>query len=426
VLYLTWRVFETPGCLTKLDRMNVLVVGSGGREHALAWKLAQSADLGELHAAPGNPGIARHATCHPVRAEDAESLLGLCRQCGIDLVVIGPEAPLVSGVADNLRHGGVTVFGPSGAAAMIEGSKSFAKDVMKSAGVPTARELVEPVAPCVIKADGLAAGKGGFVCRTDAEVETAWPRAQALGDRVVVEELLEGEEVSLFALCDGAVAVALPAAQDAKRLRDGDEGPNTGGMGAYAPLPFLSARDREELVEAVHGPVLDELAKRGSPFVGLLYAGLMLTEDGARTLEFNCRFGDPETQAILPLLEGDLLDALAGAARGDLAGASVDVADGAAATVVLAAPGYPDAPEVGSALSGIEEAETAGGLVFHAGTALRDGALLSAGGRVLNVTAVGPSLSDAREQAYAALDHIRLDGAQFRTDIGARTVAVAR
>jgi len=425
VLYLTWRVFETPGCLTKLDRMNVLVVGSGGREHALAWKLAQSADLGELHAAPGNPGIARHATCHPVRAEDAESLLGLCRQCGIDLV-IGPEAPLVSGVADNLRHGGVTVFGPSGAAAMIEGSKSFAKDVMKSAGVPTARELVEPVAPCVIKADGLAAGKGVFVCRTDAEVETAWPRAQALGDRVVVEELLEGEEVSLFALCDGAVAVALPAAQDAKRLRDGDEGPNTGGMGAYAPLPFLSARDREELVEAVHGPVLDELAKRGSPFVGLLYAGLMLTEDGARTLEFNCRFGDPETQAILPLLEGDLLDALAGAARGDLAGASVDVADGAAATVVLAAPGYPDAPEVGSALSGIEEAETAGGLVFHAGTALRDGALLSAGGRVLNVTAVGPSLSDAREQAYAALDHIRLDGAQFRTDIGARTVAVAR
>jgi phosphoribosylamine--glycine ligase len=406
--------------------MNVLVVGSGGREHALAWKLAQSADLGELHAAPGNPGIARHATCHPVRAEDAESLLGLCRQCGIDLVVIGPEAPLVSGVADDLRHGGVTVFGPSGAAAMIEGSKSFAKDVMKSAGVPTARELVEPMAPCVIKADGLAAGKGVFVCRTDAEVEAAWPRAQALGDRVVVEELLEGEEVSLFALCDGAAAVALPAAQDAKRLRDGDEGPNTGGMGAYAPVPFLSARDREELVEAVHGPVLEELAKRGSPFVGLLYAGLMLTEEGARTLEFNCRFGDPETQAILPLLEGDLLDALAGAAGGDLAGASVDAADGAAATVVLAAPGYPDAPEVGGALSGLEAAEAAGGLVFHAGTALRDGALLSAGGRVLNVTAVGPSLTDAREQAYAALDHIRLDGAQFRTDIGARGVAVAR
>jgi phosphoribosylamine---glycine ligase len=406
--------------------MNVLIVGSGGREHALAWKLAQSADLGELHAAPGNPGIARHATCHPVRAEDAESLLGLCRQCGIELVVIGPEAPLVSGVADELRHGGVTVFGPSGAAAMIEGSKAFAKDVMKSAGVPTARELGEPVAPCVIKADGLAAGKGVFVCRTDAEVEAAWPRAQALGDRVVVEELLEGEEVSLFALCDGAEAVGLPAAQDAKRLRDGDEGPNTGGMGAYTPVPFLSARDREELVEAVHGPVLEELAKRGNPFVGLLYAGLMLTEDGPRTLEFNCRFGDPETQAILPLLEGDLLDALAGAAGGDLAGASVDVADGAAATVVLAAPGYPNAPEVGGALSGLEEAEAAGGLVFHAGTALRDGALLSAGGRVLNVTAVGPSLTDAREQAYAALDHIRLDGAQFRTDIGARAVAVAR
>jgi phosphoribosylamine---glycine ligase len=426
VLYLTWRVFETPGGLTRLDRMNVLVVGSGGREHALVWKLAQCADLGELHAAPGNPGIARHATCHPVRAGDAESLLGLCRQCGIDLVVIGAEAPLVAGVADDLRYGGVTVFGPSGAAAMIEGSKSFAKDVMNSAGVPTARELVAPVAPCVIKADGLAAGKGVFVCRTEAEVEAAWPRAQALGDRVVVEELLEGEEVSLFALCDGAAAVALPAAQDAKRLLDGDEGPNTGGMGAYAPVPFLSARDREELVEAVHGPVLEELAKRGRPFVGLLYAGLMLTKDGARTLEFNCRFGDPETQAILPLLEGNLLDALAGAAGGDLAGASVDVADGAAATVVLAAPGYPDAPEVGGALSGLEEAEAAGGLVFHAGTALRAGALLSAGGRVLSVTAVGPSLTDAREHAYAALNHIRLDGAQFRTDIGARAVAIAR
>jgi phosphoribosylamine--glycine ligase len=406
--------------------MNVLVVGSGGREHALAWKLGRSGDVGELHAAPGNPGIARHATCHPIRAEDAESLLGLCRQCGIDLVVIGPEAPLVSGVADELRRGGVTVFGPGGAAAMIEGSKSFAKDVMTSAGVPTARELNEPAAPCVIKADGLAAGKGVFVCRTDAEVEFAWPRAQALGDRVVIEELLEGEEVSLFALCDGAEAMALPAAQDAKRLADGDEGPNTGGMGAYAPVPFLSAQDRDELVEAVHGPVLEELAKRGSPFVGLLYAGLMLTEDGPRTLEFNCRFGDPETQAILPLLEGDLLAALAAAAGGDLAGASVDTADGAATTVVLAAPGYPDAPEVGGVLSGLAEAEAAGGLVFHAGTALRDGALLSAGGRVLNVTAVAPSLAAARERAYAALDHIRLDGAQFRTDIGARAVAVAR
>ena len=406
--------------------MNVLVVGSGGREHALAWKLEQGGGIGELHAAPGNPGIARLATCHPVRAEDAESLLGLCRQCGIDLVVIGPEAPLVAGVADDLRHGGITVFGPSGAAAMIEGSKSFAKDVMTSAGVPTARELVEPKAPCVIKADGLAAGKGVFVCRTDAEVEAAWPRAQALGDHIVVEELLEGEEVSLFALCDGAQTVPLPAAQDAKRLLDGDEGPNTGGMGAYAPVPFLSARDRGELVEAVHNPVLEELAKRGSPFVGLLYAGLMLTEDGPRTLEFNCRFGDPETQAILPLVEGNLLDALAAAAAGDLGGASLEAADGAAATVVLAAPGYPDAPEVGGALSGLEEAEAAGGLVFHAGTALRDGTLLSAGGRVLNVTAVASSLATARERAYAALGQICLDGAQFRTDIGAKAVAVAR
>ena len=406
--------------------MNVLVVGSGGREHALAWKLAQSEDIGELHAAPGNPGIARHATCHPVRAEDGESLLGLCRQCGIDLVVIGPEAPLVSGVADELRRGGVTVFGPSAAAAMIEGSKSFAKDVMTSAGVPTARELIEPAAPCVIKADGLAAGKGVFVCRTDAEVEVAWPRAQALGDRVVIEELLEGEEVSLFALCDGAEAVALPAAQDAKRLADGDEGPNTGGMGAYAPVPFLSARDRDELVEAVHGPVLEELAKRGRPFVGLLYAGLMLTEDGPerssstaasaiRRPRRSCRCSKatcsprwrrprgatlPAPQSKWPTARRRLSSSLPRGTRMHL-------------RLAVRCPGS-------------TEAEAAGALVFHAGTALRDGALLSAGGRVLNVTAVAPSLAAARDRAYAALDHIHLDGAQFRTDIGARGVAVAR
>ena len=403
--------------------MNVLIVGSGGREHALAWRLARSPALGSLHAAPGNPGIARHATCHPIRMDDGESLLALCTQHDIGLVVIGPEAPLVAGVADELRRGGFSVFGPSAAAAAIEGSKAFAKDVMRAAGVPTAAELGEPRAPCVLKADGLAAGKGVFVCRTQPELDAAWPRVRALGKRAVVEELLEGEEVSLFALCDGFDALALPAAQDAKRLLDGDEGPNTGGMGAYAPVPLLSAAEQQELVEEVHKPVLGELVDRGRPFVGLLYAGLMLTDDGPRVLEFNCRFGDPETQALLPILTGDLLGLLSTAALGRLADAQPPQPDGAAVAIVLASHGYPDAPGSGDPIGGLEEAEEVA-LVFHAGTALRDGRLVSAGGRVLNVVGTGPSVHEARERAYAAARRIALPGAQFRTDIGKRAVGV--
>jgi phosphoribosylamine---glycine ligase len=404
--------------------MNVLVVGSGGREHALAWCLARSPAVGELHAAPGNPGIAGRATCHPIRLDDGESLLALCTQCEIDLVVIGPEAPLVAGVGDQLRRGGVAVFGPSAPAAAIEGSKSFAKDVMRAAGVPTAGELDEPRAPCVIKADGLAAGKGVFVCATQAEVDAAWPRVQALGERVVVEELLEGDEVSLFAVCDGADAVPLPAAQDAKRLLDGDEGPNTGGMGAYAPVQQLSAHEQEELVEEIHRPVLAELARRECPFIGLLYAGLMLTEDGPRVLEFNCRFGDPETQAILPVLTEDPAPLLAAAANGLLGDAPAPESDGAAVTVVVASEGYPEAPRTGDEIHGIEEAERIGALVFQAGTALRDGRLVSAGGRVLNVVGTGADLLEAREKAYEAVARIELRGAQFRTDIAARAVHV--
>src|SRR5262245_43738141 len=255
--------------------MRVLLVGSGAREHALAWRLVQSPTLTELHAAPGNPGIARLGHCHPVRADDRDGLLGLAVTLATDLVVIGPEAPLVAGVADELRHAGVAVFGPGAGAARIEGSKSFAKDVMSAARVPTATELLEFRAPCVIKADGLASGKGVFVCRSQDEVDAARARARAFGGSVLVEELLEGEEVSLFALTDGTTAVALPPAQDAKRLRDGDEGPNTGGMGAYSPVPLLDAPRAEELVAKVHVPVLAELARRGTPFVGLLYAGLM-------------------------------------------------------------------------------------------------------------------------------------------------------
>jgi phosphoribosylamine---glycine ligase len=404
--------------------MNVLIVGSGGREHALAWRLARSPALGSLHAAPGNPGIMQDATCHPIRMDDGESLLGLCTQYGIDLAVIGPEAPLVGGVADDLRRGGIPVFGPSASAAVIEGSKAFAKDVMQTAGVPTAAALDQPQAPCVLKADGLAAGKGVFVCRTQGEVDAAWPRVRALGERVVVEELLEGVEVSLFAICDGSDAIVLPAAQDAKRLLDGDKGPNTGGMGAYAPVPHLSAEAQQELVEEVHKPVLAELAARGRPFVGLLYAGLMLTDDGPRVLEFNCRFGDPETQALLPILTDDPLPLLAAAAHGSLGTTSPPEVDGAAVVVVVASAGYPTAPRTGDILGGVEEAEEAGALVFHAGTALRDGRLVSAGGRVLNVVGAGATVHEAREVAYEAAGRIRLAGAHFRTDIGARAVGV--
>jgi phosphoribosylamine--glycine ligase len=402
--------------------VNVLIVGSGGREHALAWKIAKSNGLGDLHAAPGNPGIAGLGTCHPLRPDDSEALLGLCRQLGIDLVVVGPEAPLVAGLADALRHAGVAVFGPGAAAAQIEGSKSFAKDVMQAAGVSTAAELAEPRAPCVVKADGLAAGKGVFVCRTQGEVEAALPKAESLGGRVVVEELLEGEEVSLFALCAGEEALALAPAQDFKRLRDGDEGPNTGGMGSYSPVPAVGGERAEELVDAVHRPVLAELARRGAPFQGLLYAGLMLTDEGPRVLEFNCRFGDPETQAILPRLQGDLLEALAAAAAGSVSGVELSAGPEAAVTVVLAAPGYPDAPENGTPLSGLDRAEEEGALVFQAGTALRGGEVVSAGGRVLDVTALGESVAEARERAYRAVDRIEFPGVQYRHDIALRAV----
>jgi phosphoribosylamine--glycine ligase len=404
--------------------VKVLVVGSGGREHALAWKIAQSEALDELHAAPGNPGIAELANCHPIRADDVEGLLGLCRQHQLDLIVVGPEAPLVAGIADRLRAAGVTVFGPSQAAARIEGSKSFAKEVMRAAGIPTALELREARAPCVVKADGLAAGKGVFVCRTQDEADLALEQALTLGDAVVVEELLEGEEVSLFVLTDGVTTLPLAPAQDFKRLRDDDEGPNTGGMGSYSPPPFLAPDEVDELVDLVHRPVLAELAARGAPFVGLLYAGLMLTEDGPRVLEFNCRFGDPETQAILPRLAGDFLGTLARAAEGALGGADLSAGPEAAVSVVLAAEGYPGAPEIGMPIRGVRSAEESGAIVFHAGTALRDGELVSAGGRALGVTGLGGSIAEARDKAYAAIELIDFPGAQYRRDVALRAVRV--
>jgi phosphoribosylamine--glycine ligase len=396
--------------------VKLLIVGSGGREHALAWKLGQSPTLDELHAAPGNPGIATLGTCHPVRAEDAEGLLSLCRELGIDLVVVGPEAPLVSGLVDTLRSGGVAAFGPTRAAARIEGSKAFAKDVLEASAVPTAKRLSVARPPCVVKADGLAAGKGVFVCRTQAELDTGLRAVAALGGDVVIEELLEGEEVSLFAITDGLRTLPLAPAQDFKRIGDHDTGPNTGGMGSYSPVPGLGPAEVEVLLETVHRPVLAELARRDAPFSGLLYAGLMLTEDGPRVLEFNCRFGDPETESILPRVESDLLPPLWGAATGRLEG-EVVVGDRAAVTVVVAGGGYPERSDSGTPIEGVEAAEDAGALVFHAGTARQGGRLVTNGGRVLAVTATGDDVVAARANAYDAVARISFAGMRFRRDI---------
>jgi phosphoribosylamine---glycine ligase len=402
------------------------VVGSGGREHALAWKLAQSPGLTELHAAPGNPGIAKLAECHPIRADDPEGLLGLSRSLAVELIVVGPEVPLAMGLADALRRFGFLVFGPSAAAARIEGSKAFAKEVMAAAGVPTAARLAIARAPCVVKADGLAAGKGVYVCTTEAEVDEALRALRGLGGDVVVEELLEGHEVSLFAVCDGREAIPFVSAQDFKRAYDGDEGPNTGGMGAYAQVPGIGRRETAELVAAVHRPVLEELDRLGAPFVGLLYAGLMLTPDGARVLEFNCRFGDPETQAVLPLLEVDLLDVLSAAARGDLRGVELGFGTGAAVTVVLAAEQYPESGVRGGEITGVDEAEASGALVFHAGTAFHGERLVTNGGRILGVTGLGSTVAEARAAAYGAAGQIEFAGMRCRSDIAATAAAGAR
>ena len=397
--------------------MKVLIVGSGGREHALAWKLAQSPKLGELHAAPGNPGIAALGNCHPVRADDGEGLLTLAGSLAIDLVVVGPEVPLVAGVADQLRHAGVAVFGPGREAAMLEGSKSFAKELMLAAGVPTAKELSEPAWPCVVKVDGLAAGKGVFVCPDAESLAKALKEVEVFPGKPVFEELLVGEELSMLVLAAGEETLALAPAQDFKRAYDGDQGPNTGGMGSYSPVPGIGQSEVEAILEQVHRPVLAELNDRGHPFVGVLYAGLMRTDAGIKVLEFNVRFGDPETQAILPRLEGDLLEALAAAANGELEDVELGVSEQACVTVVLAAGAYPAGSDKGSPITGIAAAEEMGAVVFQAGTAMRDETLMTSGGRVLNVSALGPTIAEARELAYAACEKISWEGMRYRTDI---------
>ena len=368
-----------------------------------------------MHAAPGNPGIAALASCHPVRAEDPASVVPLAAELEVDLVVVGPEAPLVAGLGDALRRRGIPVFGPSAAAARIEGSKAFAKDVMEASAVPTARTLAIARPPCVVKADGLAAGKGVWACRDQPALDAALRAAQTLGQPFHVEELLEGPELSVFAIAAGVQAIALPASRDFKRIGDGDTGPNTGGMGSYSPV--ADAPDLEGILETIHRPVLRELARRGTPFFGLLYGGLMLTEQGPQVIEFNCRFGDPETQSVLPRLEGGLLEVLAAAAAGELAGVEPPAAAGAAVTVVVASRDYPERSESGTPIDGIEDAEKAGALVFHAGTALQDGRVVTNGGRIIGVTGTGSSVADAREAAYKGVARIDFAGMQFRQDI---------
>jgi phosphoribosylamine--glycine ligase len=344
-----------------------------------------------------------------VRADDHAALCALALELRVDLVVVGPEAPLVAGLADELRQRGIPVFGPSAAAARIEGSKSFAKDVMDAAGVPSARTLDRPKPPCVVKLDGLAAGKGVWVCRTQAELDDALAAAE---EPFHLEELLEGPELSVFAIAAGETAVVLPPARDYKRIGDGDTGPNTGGMGSFSPLPDVADAEAEEILETVHLPVLRELVRRGCPFHGALYGGLMRTAAGIRVIEFNCRFGDPDTQPLLPRLETDLLSLLLGEAK-------PEVSERAAVTVVLAGRDYPAAGDRGTPIEGIEDAEATGALVFHAGTALQDGRLVTNGGRVINVVAVGDTVAEARTAAYDAVSRIHFAGMQFRTDIAA-------
>ncbi|WP_328933203.1 MULTISPECIES: phosphoribosylamine--glycine ligase [unclassified Streptomyces] len=417
--------------------MKVLVIGTGAREHALCRSLSLDPDVTALHCAPGNAGIAEVAELHRVDPLDGAAVAELATKLGAELVVVGPEAPLVAGVADAVRDAGIPVFGPSGEAAQLEGSKAFAKEVMAAAGVPTARSYVctNPAevdealdafgAPYVVKDDGLAAGKGVVVT---ADLEAARAHANAC-ERVVIEEFLDGPEVSLFAITDGVTVVPLQPAQDFKRALDGDEGPNTGGMGAYSPLPWADPKLVEEVLQTVLQPTVDEMRRRGTPFSGLLYAGLAITNRGVRVIEFNARFGDPETQVVLARLKTPLAGVLLASANGTLDDlAPLRWSEDAAVTVVIASHNYPGTPRTGDPITGLDEVaaqDAPHAYVLHAGTRHDGGTVVSAGGRVLSVTATGTDLTQARERAYAAVARVRLDGSQHRTDIAARAAADA-
>ena len=421
------------------------MLGSGGREHALAWKLAQSrfiaAEGGRLYACPGNPGIAEHAELVEFDLTDHAAVAGFCNANGVDLVVVGPEAPLVEGLADSLRAEGIATFGASQAAAQLEGSKGFTKDLCERAGIPTAgyvrttsleqakAALDRFEAPYVLKADGLAAGKGVVIAETRADAETALAEmfGGAFGEagaEVVIEEFMEGEEASYFAITDGATILPFGGAQDHKRVGEGDTGPNTGGMGAYSPAPILTPQVRGEAIQRIIGPTVRAMADAGTPYVGVLYAGLMLTAEGPKLVEYNCRFGDPECQVLMMRLESDLGEYLYACATSSLSALPPPkFSDDTALTVVMAAKGYPGTPEKGGAIGGLAEAEAAGAIVFQAGTARDDGQLVASGGRVLNVTARARDVAEAQRKAYAAVDKIDFPSGFCRRDIGWREVA---
>jgi len=424
--------------------MRVLLVGGGGREHALAWRIAGSPQVQSLLAAPGNPGIAAHAECRAIRPDAAAELLSLAQAERVDLTVVGPEAPLVAGLSDQFAERGLLALGPRAAAARIEGSKAYAKELMASHGIPTARfatfdDAAEARrycrklgAPLVVKADGLAAGKGAVVCRTLADADGAIAACMeerafgAAGEVVVVEEFLVGEEVSFFALANGSVALPLGAAQDHKTVFADDRGPNTGGMGAYSPVPGFAATTERVVMETIVTPTIAALAKEGAAYHGVLFVGLMMTAEGPKVLEFNCRFGDPECQVLMVRLDDDVVPLLLAAARGEPLPAEVRWRPEAAVCVTLASGGYPGAYVTGLPVESLEAASGMEGVrMFHAGTAERDGRLVTAGGRVLSVTATGPSIRAAIDRAYAAVDRIHFHGMQYRRDIGRRAVGTA-
>jgi phosphoribosylamine--glycine ligase len=420
-----------------VNGLKVLVVGGGGREHTLVWKIAQSARVAKIYCAPGNAGIALIAECVPLAADDLTGIVNFCQERQIDLVVVGPELPLTMGLVDRLEEAGIKAFGPQQKAAALEGSKGFAKDLMARYGIPTARYGVfteyeaarsfarELPGPWVVKADGLAAGKGVMICstieETDAEIRKVLLEKVfgAAGDKVLIEEFLDGEELSLMAFCDGKTVVPLVSAQDHKRVFSGDQGPNTGGMGAYSPAPVATPALCQEILDTVLEPTMRAMALEGCPFKGVLYAGLMITKDGPRVLEFNARFGDPETQVILPRLKTDLVEIMLAICEERLDRMMIEWSDEACVTVVMASAGYPGHYEKGFPISGLENVPPEV-LVFHSGTAVRDQQIITAGGRVLAVTALGNSLQQAVNLTYSGVKRIYFEGAHFRDDIAHR------
>lgn len=416
--------------------MKVLVIGSGGREHALVWKISQSPKVDKVYCAPGNAGIAQQAECVAIKADDLDGLLAFAQQNQIDLTVVGPEVPLTMGIVDKFQEQGLKIFGPSGKAAEIEGSKTFAKDLMAKYNIPTAKygaftDAAEAKAfldtvglPCVVKADGLAAGKGVLICETKAEAEEAIAdilvdnKFGSAGSRVVVEEFLTGQEVSMLAFTDGRTVVPMVSSQDHKRIWDGDKGLNTGGMGAYSPAPVYTAEIHEIVVPQVLEATVKAMEAEGRSFSGILYAGLMLTADGPKVLEFNARFGDPETQAVLPRLKSDLVDIFLAIIDGRLNEMDIQWHEEAAVCVVMASGGYPETSEKGQVITGLAEAAATGAIVFHAGTKETDGNIVTNGGRVLGISALGNDIARAIANAYRGVEQIKFENMQYRTDIG--------